>query len=155
MVKFNKHTNHHVSAQMQNGELLCQHNVELRFRRCIVQSTLGMAPLNLCFNILFYVFLLSLFLTFHYLLYPVWLCMWQIIKNLEPWTLCAIRNTFIIICRSKSYSGNELPSINRCRQEGISCSPQVSINYSAICTRSHPLTTFHNFFYFTCIDDLS
>ncbi len=32
-----------------------------RFRRCIVQSTLGMAPLNLCFNILFYVFLLSLF----------------------------------------------------------------------------------------------
>ncbi len=25
-------------------------------------------------------------LTFHYLLYPVWLCMWQIIKNLEPWT---------------------------------------------------------------------
>ncbi len=31
-----------------------------RFRRCVVQSTLGMAPLNLCFNILFYVFLLSL-----------------------------------------------------------------------------------------------
>ncbi len=25
-------------------------------------------------------------LTFHYPLYPVWLCMWQIIKNLEPWT---------------------------------------------------------------------
>ncbi len=24
-------------------------------------------------------------LTFHFLLYPVWLCMWQIIKNLEPW----------------------------------------------------------------------
>ncbi len=24
--------------------------------------------------------------TFHYWLYPVWLCMWQIIKNLEPWT---------------------------------------------------------------------
>ncbi len=24
-------------------------------------------------------------LTFHYWLYPVWLCMWQIIKNLEPW----------------------------------------------------------------------
>ncbi len=23
-------------------------------------------------------------LTFHYSLYPVWLCMWQIIKNLEP-----------------------------------------------------------------------
>ncbi len=22
--------------------------------------------------------------TFHYWLYPVWLCMWQIIKNLEP-----------------------------------------------------------------------
>ncbi len=33
----------------------------LRFRRCVVQSTLGMAPLNLCFYILFYVFLLSLF----------------------------------------------------------------------------------------------
>ncbi len=25
--------------------------------------------------------------TFHYWLYPVWLCMWQINKNLEPWTL--------------------------------------------------------------------
>ncbi len=40
-------------------------------------------------------------LTFHYLLYPVWLCMWQIIKNLEPcfrlseenrliWVFCSI-----------------------------------------------------------------
>ncbi len=26
-----------------------------------------------------------LILTFHYWLYPVWLCMWRIIKNLEPW----------------------------------------------------------------------
>ncbi len=26
--------------------------------------------------------------TFHYWLYPVWLCMWQIIKNLEPWNTC-------------------------------------------------------------------
>ncbi len=34
--------------------------VFFHFRRCVVQSTLGMAPLNLCFNIL-YVFLLSLF----------------------------------------------------------------------------------------------
>ncbi len=25
--------------------------------------------------------------TYHYGLYPVWLCMWQITKNLEPWTL--------------------------------------------------------------------
>ncbi len=25
--------------------------------------------------------------TFHYWLYPVWLCMWQIIKNLEPYQL--------------------------------------------------------------------
>ncbi len=32
-----------------------------RFRRCSVQSTLRMAPLNLCFYILFYVFLLSHF----------------------------------------------------------------------------------------------
>ncbi len=32
-----------------------------RFRRCSVQSTIRMAPLNLCFYILFYVFLLSLF----------------------------------------------------------------------------------------------
>ncbi len=32
-----------------------------RFWRCSVQSTLRMAPLNLCFYILFYVFLLSLF----------------------------------------------------------------------------------------------
>ncbi len=31
-----------------------------RFRRCSVQSTLRMDPLNLCFYILFYVFLLSL-----------------------------------------------------------------------------------------------
>ncbi len=29
---------------------------------------------------------MTTFLTFHYLLYPVWLCMWQIIKNLEPRT---------------------------------------------------------------------
>ncbi len=36
-------------------------DTDLRFWRCIVQSTLGMAPLNLCLNILFYVFLLSLF----------------------------------------------------------------------------------------------
>ncbi len=36
-------------------------DTDLRFWRCIVQSTLGMAPLNLCFNIHFYVFLLSLF----------------------------------------------------------------------------------------------
>ncbi len=33
-------------------------DTDLRFWRCIVQSTLGMAPLNLCFNILFYVFLI-------------------------------------------------------------------------------------------------
>ncbi len=34
-------------------------------------------------------------LTFHYLLYPVWLCMWQIIKNLEPWrTLTIIINEY-------------------------------------------------------------
>ncbi len=50
-------------------------------------------------------------LTFHYWLYPVWLCMWQIIKNLEPWTLrtylwvtnqlsaniCSNRDIFIFI----------------------------------------------------------
>ncbi len=30
-------------------------------------------------------------LTFHYLLYPVWLCMWQIIKNLEPLNLELMR----------------------------------------------------------------
>ncbi len=34
--------------------------------------------------------------TFHYWLYPVWLCMWQIIKNLEPWkALLNINWTFI------------------------------------------------------------
>ncbi len=38
-----------------------QTHTNFRFRRCAVQSTLGMAPLNLCFNILFYEFLLSLF----------------------------------------------------------------------------------------------
>ncbi len=38
-----------------------QVNAEHRFRRCSVQSTLRMAPLNLCFYILLYVFLLSLF----------------------------------------------------------------------------------------------
>ncbi len=37
------------------------HTTGFRFRRCSVQSTLRMAPLNLCFYILFYVFLLSLF----------------------------------------------------------------------------------------------
>ncbi len=51
-----------------------------------------------CFYVIFILLLCFLFfctfhwadlswLTFHYLLYPVWLCMWQIIKNLEPWTL--------------------------------------------------------------------
>ncbi len=35
-------------------------------------------------------------LTFHYLLYPVWLCMWQIIKNLEPWTL---KQAWLGLCR--------------------------------------------------------
>ncbi len=29
-------------------------------------------------------------LTFHYWLHPVWLCMWQIIKNLEPWIILSI-----------------------------------------------------------------
>ncbi len=53
-----------------------------------------------CYVSLFYCFLFFIFfflffctfhwadlswLTFHYWLYPVWLCMWQIIKNLEPW----------------------------------------------------------------------
>ncbi len=44
----------------------------------------------LCYVSLFYFFCtvhwadLS-WLTFHYWLYPVWLCMWRIIKNLEPW----------------------------------------------------------------------
>ncbi len=54
----------------------------------------------LCYVSLFYCFFLFIFfvflffctfhwtdlswLTFHYWLYPVWLCMWQIINNLEP-----------------------------------------------------------------------
>ncbi len=47
--------------------------------------------LLLCYFILFNFFALSIernlsWLTFHYWLYPVWLCMWRIIKNLEPWT---------------------------------------------------------------------
>ncbi len=46
--------------------------------------------LVLCFIVLFRFFCtvhwadLS-WLTFHYWLYPVWLCMWRIIKNLELW----------------------------------------------------------------------
>ncbi len=46
-----------------------------------------------CFYVIFILLLFLFFctfhwadlswLTFHYLLYPVWLCMWQIIKNLE------------------------------------------------------------------------
>ncbi len=40
--------------------LQCLTNFPFCFRCCVVQSTLGMAPLNLCFYILFYVFLLSL-----------------------------------------------------------------------------------------------
>ncbi len=53
-----------------------------------------------CFYVIFILLLFLFFctfhwadlswLTFHYLLYPVWLCMWQIIKNLEPWTLSAL-----------------------------------------------------------------
>ncbi len=48
-----------INAQVHKHNV-CKH-LNFRFRRCVVQSTLGMAPLNLCFNILFYVFLLSLF----------------------------------------------------------------------------------------------
>ncbi len=33
--------------------------------------------------------------TFHYWLYPVWLCMWQIIKNLEP--ICSITGINVIL----------------------------------------------------------
>ncbi len=45
---------------LQHGINQCM-LMNFRFRRCAVQSTLWMAPLNLCFNILFYVFVLSLF----------------------------------------------------------------------------------------------
>ncbi len=40
--------------------------------------------------------------TFHYWLYPVWLCMWQINKNLEPWTLNHwIKNKKIFVITSQ------------------------------------------------------
>ncbi len=41
-------------------------------------------------------------LTFHYWLYPVWLCMWRIIKNLEPWALQGLTPTS---CRHRSTKG--------------------------------------------------
>ncbi len=44
-------------------------------------------------------------LTFHYLLYPVWLCMWQIIKNLEPWTL-----NLIVCTQSSRVQETQTPS---------------------------------------------
>ncbi len=37
--------------------------------------------------------------TFHYWLYPVWLWMWQIIKNLEPWTLIFQTNLIRVILK--------------------------------------------------------
>ncbi len=37
-------------------------------------------------------------LTFHYWLYPVWLCMWQIIKNLEP--ICSITGINVLVLRT-------------------------------------------------------
>ncbi len=39
---------------------------------------------------------------FHYWLYPVWLCMWQINENLEPWTLHQSRLWEMNLNRSRS-----------------------------------------------------
>ncbi len=39
-------------------------------------------------------------LAFHYWLYPVWLCMWRIIKNLEPWTNISRR----LMCHERWWS---------------------------------------------------
>ncbi len=39
--------------------------------------------------------------TFHYWLYPVWLCMWQIIKNLEPTFSCGLINLMCVLLEER------------------------------------------------------
>ncbi len=41
---------------------------------------------------------------FHYWLYPVWLCMWQINKNLEPWTLNLIGRKPVVQCEIRHWA---------------------------------------------------
>ncbi len=59
-------------------------------------------------------------LTFHYLLYPVWLCMWQIIKNLEPWTL-------------KSHDPKNSQKLGRTRKWGFWHRNTVQIFFLQLC----------------------
>ncbi len=47
-----------------------------------------------------FLFLFFFSLTFHYWLYPVWLCMWQIIKNLENLIYIIITTVNSLICPS-------------------------------------------------------
>ncbi len=48
--------------------------------RSIVWGLFFFSSLSSCYAVS------SILLAFHYWLYSVWLCMWRIIKNLEPWT---------------------------------------------------------------------
>ncbi len=50
------------------------------------EHSLGVIFFLLTF-LMFMLYFSSILLAFHYWLYSVWLCMWRIIKNLEPWTL--------------------------------------------------------------------
>ncbi len=52
--------------------------------------------------------------TFHYWLYPVWLCMWQIIKNLEPWLNYrrAQNVTCSLVLRNRTSEQNRLYWLN-------------------------------------------
>ncbi len=48
------------------------------------EHSLGVIFFLLTF-LMFMLYFSSILLAFHYWLYSVWLCMWRIIKNLEPW----------------------------------------------------------------------
>ncbi len=52
------------------------------------------APNTACECVMLY--FSSILLTFHYWLYSVWLCMWRIIKNLEPWVYSV--QLFQVLC---------------------------------------------------------
>ncbi len=77
--------------------------------------------------------------TFHYWLYPVWLCMWQIIKNLEPNEVIWKRRCFVhfknekLNC-SKSRSRDRHVKIRWCYTYLLTLLPRFS---------SKPLTLLH------------
>ncbi len=77
--------------------------------------------------------------TFHYWLYPVWLCMWQIIKNLEPWYSCrlTVNNRLTRVgCRLRKITEMNIPTQNTSKY-------QAPYNFSVwICSFDHLYTEY-------------